>query len=113
MTDKPKLDTFIDRIQAVMLDAGVEPKQLRATMCAICDIESVSHWFLSKGILPPAEYIAALSVYFRSDCVWLITGKYSSEEVVCDRHDDKIFSCTLANQRLEAKDVKIIRNYED
>ena len=109
----PKLATFIDRIQAVMLDAGVEREQLKATICAICDIQSVDDWFSGFTQIPPAENVAALSVYFKSDCVWLITGKYSSEEVVCDRHNDEVFSCNLINHRMEAKDVKIIRNYKD
>jgi len=109
----PKLATFIDRLEAVMLDAGVEPEQLKATICAICDIPSVDDWFSGFTQSPPAENVAALSVYFKSDCVWLITGKYSSEQVVCDRHTDEVFSCTLLNQRMEAKELKVIRNYED
>ena len=111
MTNKPKLDTFVDRLSAVMLNAGVEREQLKATICAICDIQSVDDWFSGFTQIPPAENVAALSVYFKSDCVWLITGKYSSVEVVCDRHNDEVYSCNLANQRMTAKDVKIIKDH--
>lgn len=109
----PKLATFIDRLSAVMLYAGVEQEQLKATICAICDMQSVDDWFSDSTKTPSAENIATLSAYFCCDCVWLITGKYSSEEAVCDKHNDEIFSCTLVSQKIKAKGVTFIRNYED
>ncbi len=120
MSDKPKLATFVDRITAVMLDAGVESARLKTTITEICGIEeeAVSDWVSEPAKIPPAENIAALSVYFKSDCVWLITGKYSSEETVCDRYNAEAFSCTVDSHNVEAsevvaRDVKITQKFKD
>jgi len=115
---KPKLDTFANRIKAVMIDAGVEPDQLEAKIAEICNIKSVSDWFSNPSEQPPAVDIATLSVAFNSDCVWLITGKFSSVKAVCDRYDAEVFSCTLASSTVEAKgvqarEVKVTQNFKN
>ena len=122
MTNKPKLDTFIDRLSAVMLDAGVEREQLKTMICAVCGIQSVDDWFSDPAKLPPAEYIAVLSATLQSDCVWLITGKFSSKQNVCSRldRDAEVLSCTLDSTKVEVKGlamtsegISITQTYQD
>ena len=117
---KPKLNTFVDRITAVMLDAGVDPKELQAKIAEICGIEvrSVSDWFNEPVKMPSPENVATLSVCFGADCVWLISGKYSSKESVCDRHNAEVFECNLESavvraENLAASGVTLTRNYKD
>lgn len=117
---RPKLHTFIDRLAAVMLDAGVDPKELQVKTAEICgiEVEAVSDWFNEPDKMPPAENIATLSVCFGADCVWLISGKYSSKESVCDRHNAEVFECNLESavvraENLAASGVTLTRNYKD
>lgn len=117
---KPKLETFVDRITAVMIDAGVEADQVKAKVAEICGVneQTVEGWFSDPLWIPPAVHIAVLSVAFKSDCVWLITGKFSSKENVCDRHGGDVLSCTVSSETIQIKngnasEVNITRGYKE
>lgn len=65
------------RIEQVLLDAGVGPRQVRSTLAALCGIspQAVRAWYSgdTKRISP--EYLAKIAEAYGISVEWLITGE--------------------------------------
>jgi len=81
MNDKQSvLETAATRMESVVLEAGVDKKNVKSTLAQVCGItpQSVHGWFSGSTKNPSAECIASVAVHYGSDAVWLITGKPST-----------------------------------
>lgn len=65
------------RLEGVLLDAGVKPRQVKSTMAKICGIkpQSVHSWFDGTTKSPSAEHLAKVAQAYGVNLYWVVTGK--------------------------------------
>lgn len=70
-------ETFIDRLNRVLDEAGMPDHRRRATLATICGLteQAVHKWFTDVGRNPCARHYASIAKHFNVDLRWLITGE--------------------------------------
>jgi len=77
MNDKQSvLETAATRMESVVMEAGVDKRNVKAALADVCRIkvQSIHGWFNGTTKNPSAIHIAAVAVHYGADPIWLITG---------------------------------------
>lgn len=83
----------IERIEKLLLEAGVPPHKVRSSLSEVCDVtpQAVGEWFkgTTKRISP--EYIAAIAAHWNTSSDYLITGKHPKTQSITPTDASEFF----------------------
>lgn len=118
MNDKDlDLDTAAGRMESVVLESGVEKRNVKSALADVCGIkvQSIHGWFNGTTKNPQAAHIAAVAVHYKADAVWIITGTRATGVTTTyseTLHYPSAHAPNLQEEEIHCKEVIIKRVYK-
>lgn len=68
--------TIVERLEQVMLEAGVRQNQIRKEMAKIAGItvQAIAQWFDGRTKDPNIKHVASICAFYNADMMWVATG---------------------------------------